>query len=136
MPEVRTNAAAVAAALGRREQEILGSLPGAVRNAALLVETRIKANASLPASGPPGPRAITGDYRASWNTQPQEHSRDQVAYRVGTDRPQGRRLEFGFVGADALGRVYNQPPYPHVAPAVDAMGPSVRDMILKTMRSA
>lgn len=42
---------------------------------------------------------------------------------VGTNAPQGRRLEFGFVGADALGRVYNQPPFPHVGPAVEEQAP-------------
>jgi hypothetical protein len=36
---------------------------------------------------------------------------------VGTNAPQGLRLENGFVGADSLGRVYNQPPYPHFSPA-------------------
>lgn len=41
---------------------------------------------------------------------------------IGTTAPQGRRLEFGFTGTDRLGRHYNQPPYPHVAPALDAFG--------------
>ncbi|MEU1908359.1 hypothetical protein [Streptomyces hygroscopicus] len=77
------------------------------------------------ASGRPGPNVITGDYRNSW----------QVANRglpygaqctIGTDRPQGRRLEFGFVGADSLGRVYNQPPFPHVQPSIPAITVALR----------
>ncbi|MFH8813128.1 hypothetical protein ACH4GZ_39015 [Streptomyces hygroscopicus] len=77
------------------------------------------------ASGRPGPNVITGDYRNSW----------QVVNRrlpygaqctIGTDRPQGRRLEFGFVGADSLGRVYNQPPFPHVQPSIPAITAALR----------
>ncbi|MGV9878670.1 hypothetical protein [Streptomyces sp. NPDC003006] len=34
-----------------------------------------------------------------------------------------RRLEFGFVGVDSLGRHYNQRPFPHLRPAVGTVGP-------------
>lgn len=33
------------------------------------------------------------------------------------------RIEFGFVGADSLGRVYNQAPQPYMTPAVEAARP-------------
>lgn len=79
-----------------------------------ILETRIKASAS----GRPGPNAPTGDYRRSWNTQT-TMAGDQVVVDVGTNKPQGRRLEFGFYGADSLGRVYNQPPFPHVEVNID-----------------
>lgn len=79
-----------------------------------LLESYIKANAS----GRPGPRTITGDYRRSWNTQYGKVEGDRRAV-VGTNAPQGRRLEYGFVGTDSLGRHYNQPPFPHVQPAID-----------------
>ncbi|WP_405999407.1 hypothetical protein [Streptomyces sp. NBC_00829] len=36
---------------------------------------------------------------------------------VFTDAPQQRRLEYGFVGVDRLGRQYRQPPFPHIEPA-------------------
>jgi hypothetical protein len=77
------------------------------------------------ASGRPGPNVITGDYRNSW----------QVVNRrlpygaqctIGTDRPQGRRLEFGFVGTDSLGRTYAQPPFPHVQPSLPAITAALR----------
>lgn len=87
------------------------------RHHAMLLETRIKAHAS----GRPGPRAPTGDYRRSWTT-----THHGMASTVHTNRPQARRLEFGFVGPDRLGRVYNQPPYPHVGPAVDETVPGYR----------
>lgn len=74
---------------------------------------RIKQNAS----GRPGPNVITGAYRASWRSETRG-----IPYgaecTIGTGKPQGRRLEFGFVGPDSLGRVYNQPPFPHVQPAI------------------
>jgi hypothetical protein len=88
----------------------------AALRAALLLETRIKANAS----GRPGPRAITGDYRRSWRVTNPRFVGGVLSVQVGTNKPQARRLEYGFVGTDSIGRVYNQPPFPHVAPAVAA----------------
>lgn len=73
----------------------------------------------IPGTGP-GPNVATGDYRRSWalKTTPGE-------VFVFTNAPQGARLEYGFVGTDALGRVYNQPPYPHVRPAVEQIRPKL-----------
>lgn len=85
------------------------------------METRIKANAS----GRPGPRAITGNYRRSWTTSPARVEGDNITVTVGSNAPQARRLEFGFVGLDVLGRYYDQAPFPHVAPAVAATRPEV-----------
>jgi hypothetical protein len=97
-----------------------------IHHFAPLLETYIKANAS----GRPGPRAITGDYRRSWNTQYGRVRGDQAAI-VGTNEPQGRRLEYGFVGTDSLGRHYDQPPFPHVQPAMDRIeGPFADAMAL------
>jgi hypothetical protein len=73
--------------------------------------TRIRANAS----GRPGPRVITGNYRRSWSTRLVSGA---LAVVVGTNAPQARRLEYGFSGTDSLGRRYNQPPFAHVEPAV------------------
>ena len=89
------------------------------------LETTIKGNAS----GRPGPRAITGNYRRSWNTQMTRHLGGAAAI-VGTGAPQGRRLEMGFVGVDSLGRHYNQPPFPHVRPAMQQIEPG----FVKAMR--
>jgi len=69
------------------------------------------------ASGRPGPNVITGEYRNS--IQVQYTSRGGgVSVVVFSDHPASRRLEYGFVGSDSLGRTYNQPPYPHFAPAM------------------
>ncbi len=54
---------------------------------------------------------------------------------VGTNRPQGRRLEDGFVRADSLGRVYNQPPFPHVGPAKDEIEPQLVEGLTLLVRN-
>ncbi|AKZ60833.1 PCQ3_46 (plasmid) [Streptomyces ambofaciens ATCC 23877] len=86
---------------------------------------RIRANAS----GRPGPNVITGQYRASWRAVT-----SGIPYgaecTIGTNAPQGRRLEFGFVGPDSLGRVYNQPPFPHVQPALGHIEDTLHEQML------
>lgn len=87
---------------------------GVVRRFGLILQQRIVSKAQ----GRPGPRRRTGDYIRSWNSITSSGVGGAKA-DVGTNAPQGRRLEFGFTGADALGRHYRQPPYPHVRPAMD-----------------
>jgi hypothetical protein len=95
-----------------------------------LLNTQIKARAS----GRPGPNAPTGDYRRSWvHTVTREGG--TTTSTNGTNKPQGRRLEFGFTGVDSLGRSYDQPPYPHVGPAYDEVGPKFVDAVQKLMRT-
>lgn len=89
-----------------------------IRRNTYLLETRVKARAS----GRPGPNAPTGDYRRSI-THDIVDTGFNIAGYVGTNAPQGRRLEFGFTGHDSLGRYYDQPPYPHFGPAVDDITP-------------
>lgn len=94
------------------------ALAVAVRTSGSLLRTRIQAHAS----GRPGPNAPTGDYRRSWSVR-FSGARGRLSAEVGTNAPQARRLEYGFTGVDSLGRFYNQPPYPHVQPAVDQTEP-------------
>lgn len=97
-----------------------------------LLNTKVKAHAS----GRPGPRAPTGDYRRSITWEVERHADESVGI-VGTTRPQGRRLELGYEGVDSLGRHYHQPPFPHFRPAlsevevlyVAAMGGMVRRIL-------
>lgn len=84
-----------------------------------LLRTRVRARAS----GRPGPRRRTGDYRRSINAEAAQIAPGVWQASVGTSAPQGRRLEQGFAGADSLGRVYHQPPYPHFGPALDETEP-------------
>lgn len=87
----------------------------ATGRAALFMEGRVKANAS----GRPGPRAITGNYRASINAQEATSSPLRPEWVIGTPAPQGARLEHGFHDVDSLGRHYEQDPFPHFEPAAD-----------------
>lgn len=83
-----------------------------------LTLTAIRRNAS----GRPGPNVITGDYRRSWGVT-FVGGFDESTAEIGTDAPQFRRLEYGFHGVDSLGRHYDQPPYPHLGPAIDYITP-------------
>jgi hypothetical protein len=109
-----TNARVVAVEFGAAAGKVDDSAAKVVRHHTQLLNTRVKARAS----GRPGPRVITGDYRRSlvWNVRQFGPS---VVGQVGTNNPQGRRLEYGFTGVDALGRYYDQPPFPHFGPALD-----------------
>jgi hypothetical protein len=89
-----------------------------VRHHGQLLRTRVMAKAS----GRPGPNIVTGDYRRSWQLQVAGAGKGTTA-TVGTNAPQGRRLEHGFHGMDSLGRVYSQPPFPHAGPAFDEIVP-------------
>lgn len=92
-----------------------------VRHHGQLVQTKAKANAS----GRPGPRAITSDFRRGIGfLQPSAYTAV-----IGTDKAQGRRLEHGFDGPDSLGRIYHQPPYPWLGPAFDAEAGPFADAI-------
>ncbi|GAA2136716.1 hypothetical protein GCM10009760_16400 [Kitasatospora kazusensis] len=113
-----SNGAQIAVQLEARAAALLPAAVAAVRHHAMLLETAVKANAS----GRPGPNAPTGDYRRSWTHEVQVGA-DGVEAVVGTNKPQSRRLEFGFVGPDILGRIFHQPPYPHVGPAVERITP-------------
>lgn len=104
----------VSAALSRKATTRLpAEIRAATKHWAGVLEARIKAGAS----GRPGPRTITGHYRRSWNTTFAGAGLSAAA-EVGTNAPQGRRLEFGFTGVDSLGRHYSQPAFPHVRPAI------------------
>lgn len=127
-----TNAEAVAASLAAVPFKAGARIAEVTRLHGQLLLTTVRRNASLPRSGPPGPRLQTGDYVRSWNLRT-DITAGTVTATVGTDRPQGRRLEYGFVGPDALGRVYHQPPYPHAGPALDEIAPLYAAAIAKSL---
>lgn len=77
---------------------------------------------------------ITGDYRRSFDKETVSRGLSHCVVRVGTNAPQGKRLEFGFVGRDVLGRYYNQAAQPHLRPALDENVDEVREEIRAAMR--
>lgn len=115
---VSTNAGEVAADLLATGLRAGAAAVGVARFHGQLLLARARRNASLPRTGPPGPRLQTGDYLGSISLRVGLELGSVVA-AVGTDRPQARRLEFGFSDTDSLGRVYDQDPMPHFGPALD-----------------
>lgn len=61
----------------------------------------------------------TGTLARSIHTETVEKRRTYVEVATGTDVEYARRIEFGFMQADALGRHYNQPARPYMRPAYD-----------------
>jgi hypothetical protein len=82
----------------------------------------VRRRASLPRTGPPGPRLQTGNYVRSMVVTTTVSPTGPVA-TAGTNAPQARRLELGFSGTDSIGRRYEQPPLPHWGPALDETAP-------------
>ncbi len=91
------------------------ALEAATRAAALPVLNQVRI------TEPEGGRTPykTGTYRRGFHMETVEKTPERCTVIVGNDQPQGPRLEFGFVGADSLGRIYNQAPRPHLRPALD-----------------
>lgn len=117
-----TEVAAFAATLGDASAKAGARAYIVVRQYGQLAQTNIRRRASQPrthARGPGtgGPRLITGDYVRSIALQVAVPDGNPTA-TIGTNKPQGRRLELGFVGVDAANRHYNQPPYEHFGPGL------------------
>lgn len=55
---------------------------------------------------------------------------------VSTDSPYGRRRELGFVGADSLGRTYNDPPYHYMTNALNENQQRVLQLIDQAVNNA
>ena len=106
----------LAKAFSKLADDIKGpALEAATRAAALPVLNQVRITV------PEGGRTPykTGTYRRSFHMETVEKTPERCTVQVGTDSPYGRRLEYGFVGADKLGRVYNQAARPHIRPALD-----------------
>lgn len=88
-----------------------------------------KAGHGKPSPAGKPPHLQSGDYQKSIKATVHRTPKKNVVGRVGTDSPYGRRLEFGFVGRDKLGRNYNQAPRPHFRPAVKRHGKKVGQLV-------
>lgn len=125
---ITTNAAETAKALTREGREFRTRVLGITNGYADKLQQKVKANAAS-AWHPPGrphiggytgegPNVATSKYQNSIKKEVLA-STTIITAAVGTDAPQGRRLELGFHGADSLGRRYSQDPLPHFGPALD-----------------
>lgn len=83
---------------------------------------------------PPGPHKRTGDYQKAWSA-----TFTQKSITLSNPSPQTKRLEYGFVGRDSLGRLYHQPPFPHIRPVMMAWRPvwvvAMYDRIARLLRT-
>lgn len=89
----------------------------AAHKSASLIMRNIQMNLSGSRAGMPG--KVTGQYQNNWRVVKLDNDPNPI-YGVITTAPQSDRLEYGFVGADSLGRMYHQAPMPHRRPAVEA----------------
>lgn len=139
---VTTNAAAVAADMRRAGADVHRAVERTTRRYGLLLQTRVRANMSgrsgimyypdttsmidlsgtispdvAGVGGEIGPRFQQGDLRRSVSPF-HGIGPNTISSSVGSNMPQASRLEHGFVGVDAIGRSYEQPPYPAWRPAL------------------
>jgi HK97 gp10 family phage protein len=59
------------------------------------------------------------------------HPAEIAGNRWGLDPAYARRIEYGFIGTDSLGRNYHQAPQPYVRPAAD----NTRDAVMETLKA-
>lgn len=74
---------------------------------------------------------ITGNLARSLTVQPAGTN----AVRIGTNVVYGPRIEYGFAGADSLGRIYNQAPRPYLRPALEENKDAILREISDTLRA-
>lgn len=110
--------------------EVDAAVLRAVGRTGLWLQTTVKANAS----GRPGPRVQTGDYRRSIAFTLTREGNLPVAV-VSTNAPQARRLEYGFMDVDVLGRNYRQSPFPHWRPAILQVPARLEDELTRALRA-
>lgn len=107
--------------LRERIQRALVGVPRKTREVNARWVPRLRAALVQHSSGHPGPGVITGAYNAAYDVHLTDGGMSVVA---GNPSPQSNRLEYGFVGADAMGRHYAQPPFPHFRPTFDEVAPA------------
>ena len=95
-------------------------------------------------------RVRSGTLRRSWRTEAVEAGEGVFGARVGPTVVYARRQELGFVGADSLGRVYDEPQHigspgaygskqrrnPYVKPALVETLPQIRMIVRRTYADA
>ena len=122
---------AVAHVLASRDRITAAGVAG-VRDAVQYGETVVKSYAS----GRPGPIPRTGDHRRTIKGEVVSFDSSLVVGQIGSNTPYSARLEYGFRGPDILGRVYNQPAYPYMAPAFPIIDQYARTAIARAISGA
>ncbi len=105
---------------------VQAALKDGVDEAAAMFEATAKENSPVD----------TGANRDSITTAVVEDSPERQVRSIAPHMPYSARLEFGFVGADSLGRVYHQGPRPYMRPAFDSRKDEARDTIKEAVLAA
>ena len=125
----------IGAAFGEFTQRMDDAMKEAVVEAASAIEKSAKARAPVRTrQAPVGHRGGTLR-RGITQTAPSKKGESWSA-SVGPTVIYSRRIELGFKGPDALGRVYNQEANPYFVPAVDEVTPRLGEIFRKHMRGA
>ncbi len=89
------------------------------------------------ANGRPGPNVVTGSHRRSIGVHSITKKGTSWESQTGPTMVYSRRLELGYVQVDALGRLYDQPPYPSLGPGLqdvrDDLGALARSVYRKAL---
>lgn len=92
------------------QKALQGALVDIVKAGALPIEDAAKINAPV----------VTGALRDSISTDIVSQSPSSVRAVIMPHVPYGARIEYGFIGADSLGRNYHQPAEPYMRPAFES----------------
>lgn len=107
-------------AVGRSVEDGIGISVEAVKERAkALVDVPNPTGLTPSAEGEP-PRKVTGELQRNIDGLVVTEGTTVRGFVIAAV-PYARRLEFGFVGVDSIGRVYNQGPRPYMRPALDAL---------------
>jgi hypothetical protein len=128
MTQLTSNANLVAADLVATGVKAGAKAFAVTQNFGQVLLANVRRRASLPRTGPPGPRLQTGNYVRSMSVTTTLGATGPTA-TAGTNAPQARRLEKGFSDTDSRGRRYDQPAYAHWGPALDETAPAFRAAI-------
>jgi len=119
----------------KRMKEISKETPEVVDGVTKGIATDLLAAVQENLTGKAGmPRRVTGEYQASWSIVKLDGSIFRRRYALASSAPQVRRLEYGFVGEDAMGRLVQQAPLPHLRPAAETVMQGVRDKYKDALR--
>lgn len=126
---VRGTAEEIAARMRADAQAQQDAIEKVTEQFGLRLVTEVRANMS----GRPGPNVITGDLRRGVFLVLSSPAPGVHRALAASNSPQAHRLENGFIGADSLGRVYHQPPYPAFKPAVETLLPDYRQGVIAAL---
>lgn len=108
---------------------------------------KIEAAAKQHSSGRPGPYVggsnpaypkapPGGAHRRSIHVEGPTVSGSKVSAQVGPSMIYSRRLELGYSGTDAKGRIYKQPPYPSLQPGLDDAEKMLEELFVRAWAGA